>query len=126
MFTRCERWTRQKTFGIEAFVQVVERPVVRRPDVVAGNDGDGVFGQRGVDDVLGLHEDEALADLDRQPLAAVLAFGDEIEDLLELLVDRPAIPLIERPGRRHAALSPLDRPFEPHRIDRLQAGSRPR
>ena len=69
---------------IEPRLQLVERPVVRRPRVLARYDRDAFVGQRGVDDLFGLDEQEPLADLDRQPLAAALPFGDQLDDLLEL------------------------------------------
>ena len=73
---------------VEPLVQLVERPVVRRPRVLARHYRDAFVGQRGVNDLLRLHEHEPLADLDGEPFAPALAFGDELDDLLELVADR--------------------------------------
>ena len=85
MFTRCDRCTRQKTLGSSRCLQLVERPVVRRAGVLARDDRDRFVGQRRINDLFRLHEQEPFADLDRQPLAPALALGDELDDLLELL-----------------------------------------
>ncbi len=104
--------------GVEPLVQLVERPVVRHPGVLARHHGNAFVGQRGENNVFGLHEHESVADLDRQPLAPALTLRDELDDLLQLLVDRAPRP--GRPIRVHPAPGALDRDFEPRLIDRFQ------
>ncbi len=109
---------------VEPRLQLVERPVVRRADVLVRDDRDALVRQRRVDDVLGLHEQEALADLDRQPLAPALPFGDELDDLLQLLVAdaraRPRGVTASASIDGNAAPRALQRDLEPRRVDRLQ------
>jgi len=53
-----------------------------------------------------VHEHETFADLDRQPFPPLLTLGDELDDLLELLIERGAISgaVPERTGGGDAAL----------------------
>ena len=65
---------------VEPRLQLVERPVVRGPHVLARDDRDAFVGQRRINNLIGLHEQKALADLDRQPLAARLPLGHQLHD----------------------------------------------
>ena len=56
MLTRCDRWTRQKVARVEPGLQLVEGPVVRCPAYLPGNNVNRIVGQRGIDDVFGLHQ----------------------------------------------------------------------
>jgi hypothetical protein len=69
---------------VEPRLQLVERPIVARADLPARCDGDVVVGERGEDDLFGLHEHEAFADFDGQLLAPVLPLGYEADNFLQL------------------------------------------
>ena len=69
---------------VEALVQLVEGAVVGRARVLAGYYRNAFVGERGVNYFFGLHEQEALADLDREPLAPALPFRHCLDDLLQI------------------------------------------
>ncbi len=77
MLTRCDRWTRQKTVRIEPSLQLVERPVVGRSGQLPCHYVNRLVAQRGVNDLIGLDQQEPLADLDSQLLPAALAVGHQ-------------------------------------------------
>ena len=111
--------------GIEPGLELVERPVIRRARMLGRHDRDSLARQRRVNDLVGMHEQEPFADLNRQPLAAALSFGDELDDPFELRVNRARAggvrPIQVRHARaRDAAPRSIDRHFETRGINRLQ------
>src|SRR4051812_8567316 len=88
---------------IELFLQFVERPAARGADVLSGDDGNHVVRERRVDHLVGLHEQKALADSQREPVAPVASLGNDFDNLLELL---------RRPSWQRRVRGGLGRPLE--------------
>ena len=107
---------------VEPFLQLVERPVVRRARVLERDDDDSVVGERGVDDLFRLYQHEPLAHLDRQPIAPVLALGDELDDLFDLGLHEAGrrFAEVELAIDRDAAPRAVDCHLETRRVDWLQ------
>ena len=71
---------------VEAGLQFVECPEIRRPCDRARHDGNHIIDQRRVDHVVGLDEQEAFSNPDRQLLAPRLAPLHQLDDALQIRV----------------------------------------
>ena len=107
--------------GVEPRLKLVECTVVGRARVLLRDDGDAVLGHRRIDDLVRVNEEKPIANLDGEPLPPVLALGNELHDLLELIgAEAPDRLLMRPPIRDDPPPRAFERDLEPRRVDRLQ------
>ena len=76
---------------VQARLQLVQCSVIGRPRHLPCNYVNRLIGQRGIDDLLGLHQQEAFADPDGHLIASPVRH--HLYDSFDLVVDRGAAPI---------------------------------
>ena len=93
-------------------LQLVERPVVRCARVRIGDDGHGIVGERGVENVVGLHEEKPFPHLDGQALPPVLAIRDLVSLPVALVLAPEDLFIVDSMGWTLYRLGDLPRAVE--------------
>ena len=105
---------------VETGLEVVQRPVVRGPRDLPCNYVNRLIGQRGIDDLFGLNQQEPVGDLDSHLIPPDLAVRHHLYDSLDLIVDRGAAPVRAQPAARPA--QGLLEPRPVHRFEQVIHG----
>jgi hypothetical protein len=101
---------------IQARLELIERPVIGRPGDLACNYVNRLVEEGGVDDLIGLDEEQPVAHLDRHLVTPDRVACKHLYDFLELIVDRGAAGPIPAQPAPHTSKSL----FEPRRVNRFQ------